>query len=323
MTRRRDAGWDALADPETGRLDRAMMHDVLIKPRRVDLRGAALVFESPVGEESRRKFFRKDGPGDVPTVRVKRDLLERFLGLGTDQAVLRFARTYGSLRGYGSADQVVLPETASGYGPFGHVAGLYRARGPRPRRAGDEFEESLELWRRCRDRFHALLALAAGWRQEHGPTRAVIDRIVELDLGGRVILMASTTASRRRQAARILTTWADYEAERISLRPGLRFNPSPDHNQQVDLVFRDLFSDTYGIGLSLYGALIVQMFSAVAGSGFAVCSSCGSAFIPSRRPTQDRRRYCATCGRRAALRDAKAAQRERERRNSGSDSSGR
>ena len=69
-----------------------------------------------------------------------------------------------------------------------------------------------------------------------------------------------------------------------------------------------------GLGLSLSGALTVQLMTAMAGSGFALCSSCGEPFVPKRRqPAFGKRRYCPRCGRPAALRDAKATYRAKLR----------
>ena len=63
-----------------------------------------------------------------------------------------------------------------------------------------------------------------------------------------------------------------------------------------------------------FGALIVQLMSAATGSALAICSACGTFFVPlRRRPAFGKRRYCRACGRTAALRDAKADYRARLR----------
>ena len=317
MTRRNH--WDALADVDTGRLDRVMMHDLLVKARRVELRGAALVFESPVGRHTLRRFTRK-GVIEVPTVRVRRDLLEQFLSLSTDQSILRFARAYGSLRGFGATDDFVLRKQQRSFSLVVALAGLDKRS--RQMAVGDEFEEPLDVWRHCRDRFDALLALAAGWK-EGAPGLLVIERVLSFGMDGireANLAKLNTPIARQKEAASMLSRWAQSESRSIHLRPSLRFRRSTDPHQPIELVFTDHFSDYYGFGISLYGALVVQMLSAVTGSGFVTCSSCGSAFVPARRPTQDRRRYCRNCGRKAALRDAKAAQRQRERQIRESDS---
>ena len=303
---RTNRDWDALADAETGRLDRVMMQDVLVRPPGVERKGAALIFETPLPWDFLATVMSKRGVVEVPTVPVRRDLLEKFLGLSTDQAVLRFARLYGSIRGYGASDYAVLAENSPILTSPDRI--LRRSR------AGDPFEEPFEVWYRCRDRFDAVLALAAGWK-EGNPDRAVLERIAALGIKDVNPKMLNTVATRQREAAWTLSWWANWAGRSAQLRPSLRFHHSGRQRQSVDLLFRDGFSDTYGIGISLHGALVVQMLGAISGSGFVTCSSCGSAFMPSRRPTQARRRYCRDCGRRAALRDAKAAQRERERGN--------
>ena len=60
----------------------------------------------------------------------------------------------------------------------------------------------------------------------------------------------------------------------------------------------------------LFGVLGVRLMSAAfQTSGLAVCSSCGNAYAPTRRPRRDRNNYCPDCGLRAAYRDSKRRQR--------------
>lgn len=65
----------------------------------------------------------------------------------------------------------------------------------------------------------------------------------------------------------------------------------------------------------LFGALIVQLMLAITRTdGLAICSACGVAYIPKRRPAANRRRYCTACRRRgAAVRDSSADYRRRIR----------
>lgn len=88
---------------------------------------------------------------------------------------------------------------------------------------------------------------------------------------------------------------------------------------RMELVFQDARADFLGSGLSLFGVLTVQLMSAATGSALALCSACGNFFVPRRRqPAFGKRRYCGACGRAAALRDAKADYRERQRNKSSS-----
>jgi hypothetical protein len=68
-------------------------------------------------------------------------------------------------------------------------------------------------------------------------------------------------------------------------------------------------------GHGLIGALAVQLlvdFSRT--DGLAVCTSCGTPFLPGpRRPRRDRNIYCSDCGLKAATRDASARYRQTEK----------
>jgi len=55
----------------------------------------------------------------------------------------------------------------------------------------------------------------------------------------------------------------------------------------------------------LFGALAVQLMVAVSQTeGFALCSGCGTAYFPKRRPRAGEGHYCEDCGRKVALRNA-------------------
>jgi DNA-directed RNA polymerase subunit RPC12/RpoP len=65
-------------------------------------------------------------------------------------------------------------------------------------------------------------------------------------------------------------------------------------------------------GNGLFGALAVQiLFDCSRTDGLAVCSSCGTPFLPGpRRPRRDRNIYCSDCGIKTASRDAAARYRQ-------------
>jgi hypothetical protein len=65
-------------------------------------------------------------------------------------------------------------------------------------------------------------------------------------------------------------------------------------------------------GYGLIGALAVQLlFDCSRTDGLAVCTSCGTPFLPGpRRPRRDRNIYCSDCGIKAASRDAAARYRQ-------------
>lgn len=65
---------------------------------------------------------------------------------------------------------------------------------------------------------------------------------------------------------------------------------------------------------NLFGKLAAQMMMAVSGTnGLGFCSACGMPYAPERQPKSNQRNYCQECRERAPWRDAKAAQRRRER----------
>lgn len=68
-------------------------------------------------------------------------------------------------------------------------------------------------------------------------------------------------------------------------------------------------------GAGLFGALVLQLASAVGRSdGLAICSACSKSYIPRRRPRPDRRQYCDECrDRQVPQRDAAADYRQRRR----------
>jgi hypothetical protein len=68
-------------------------------------------------------------------------------------------------------------------------------------------------------------------------------------------------------------------------------------------------------GHGLIGALAVQLlFDCSRTDGLAVCTSCGTPFMPGpRRPRRDRNIYCSDCGLKAASRDAAARYRQTQK----------
>jgi len=68
-------------------------------------------------------------------------------------------------------------------------------------------------------------------------------------------------------------------------------------------------------GQGLFSALAVQLlFECARTDGLAVCTSCGTPFLPAaRRPRRDHNAYCSDCGLKAAQRDAAARYRQSEK----------
>lgn len=68
-------------------------------------------------------------------------------------------------------------------------------------------------------------------------------------------------------------------------------------------------------GYGLLGALAIQLvFDVCRSDGLAICTSCGTPYLPARRrPRRDQNPYCPDCGVQAALRDAAARYRRTEK----------
>lgn len=68
-------------------------------------------------------------------------------------------------------------------------------------------------------------------------------------------------------------------------------------------------------GRGLFAALAVQLlFECSRTDGLAVCTSCGTPFLPAaRRPRRDHNAYCSDCGLKAAQRDAAARYRQTQK----------
>jgi hypothetical protein len=276
----RHAPWDALRDADTLRLVRPMAISTLGRPRRVDLLNGVLGFT----EAERPVRFQ---PPDT--------LLEQFLKIESSDAVLAFARRYGPL-----------------------VISSVSGRVFRPRRV--DWAEEVAQWQQYRRLFMRLLAAAANVRASGSPPletllgllqdretltrremrsdpwwKHEIDEWPKLDSRSRRTLVAGTVAG----VALDLVNRAD-------LRPALEPRSSGKGDPRFELVFSNSIANP-----SLFGALVIQVLAAIAGTGFAACSSCGAPYVPKRRPRSKGRHYCTDCGRPAALRDAKAAHRAR------------
>jgi hypothetical protein len=283
--------WSALTDPDTGQLRSFAPSDELWAPRSVVIDGDCLCFDWQAGSNHRRP---------------PRRLLERFLGIRSDEAILSFAERFGPLapRGlYGAGQE-------TDYGP------------PSSRDHWQQHRESLSAWRQYQSQLNALLTLVARVREKESPAKETFATLYKLGI----------LPSERGNPPPILNEWENCSlTERLTtarnvslhaietyvrhcgLRPALTLQFTR-LDSSMELVFQDARADFIGTGLSLFGALTVQVISAATGSTFAICSACGNFFVPRlRRPAFGRRRYCSTCGRRAALRDAKAAYRARLR----------
>jgi len=235
---------------------------------------------------------------DLTLTAVPDALLERFLLLRTDDAIVKFARRYGPLQAPRRLDR---------------RSGDHRLHGTEPHPS-----ERISEWRRYQQLFSRLLGVAANLRDGRRVSSDALTHIADIvnanALPAEVVERWERLGDReaRDAAAAVLLSWTQTFVRWSGLVPALVFDWS-DSRSRFDLVFQDSVANRSWGGMALFGALVIQLLSAIAGTGFAVCSACGAAYVPSRRPRQNQRHYCSDCGRSAALRDAKAAYRARLR----------
>jgi hypothetical protein len=289
---RRTPEIDALADADTGRLTVRVPLDSLWIPGAVSTKAGVLSFDWRVG---------------YSWLKVPPTLLDQFIAISSDDNVLLFARRYGPL----------------GLSAPGQRAGSVPLFGRRAVR-----RELLAWWRRAQSEFRLLLTLAALLREGSEPRREIFAQYEEWG----IIVPARTLGNIGRPSS-ILNKWSEWPrgvrkraatellemrmrsfVQQCGLRPALMLEPTKG-SFKVGFHFQDATANSpVLVGLSLFGALTVQLLATVAGSGVAVCSGCGNVFVPrGRRPGFGKRRYCPRCGRRAAVRDAKADYRRRLR----------
>lgn len=176
-----------------------------------------------------------------------------------------------------------------------------------------EFDETpVELW--VMQHYEPL----AAWRKYSRMARTVLDLAVELDKGKlgakddwRIVngdfWPPTTVEEGRSQLERVIAGWLaiGYATPYLDWS-----NPSPEIRLSVT---------------GLFGAIGVQLLMALGRSeGFAVCSACGSLFMPSPKPRTGKRRYCDTCRAIGApARDASADYRRRRKKKESSNDQAR
>jgi hypothetical protein len=282
--------WQTLCDPQSGRLGRPAAPDALMVPDKVDISGSTIAFALA------SEHF----------TRTPSHMLEQFIEAESESAIVSFAKRYGPL---------ALFKSRSRGEEFIH---------PDPKRLAKVREqhlihtEQIEWWRLWQARFRLILNMAAHYRESTAPTADEFRQVLQIRPFLAGINADAFDPSRLSSAALIhgaaflVSLYTATLVKACGIRPGLH----PDFESPVALRFELAFQDNSSLtsGISLIGALTVQLLASAAGSGFSVCSACGKPYVPRRRPAAGRRQYCPSCGRAAALRDAKAAYRARLRR---------
>ncbi len=280
---------EPLTDPDSLRLARPVSADRLAIPPNTEIKGARFRFQWWRDPTTRRLVPRM---GTIPS-----DLLEAFVSATSDASLTHFAKCWGPL-GLFEITAVRWEVDVEATGPS--VAPHF---------------EPIDAWRYFRRVMASLLTIAAALREGAPIERhalAPLEWKGALELSNIAAFDKWSPAQRRHLAMDALCHWTSRLVADCGLRPTLALGDRPDG---FNLVFSDLRGDlsVFPYGMSLFGALTLQLLTAITGSGFATCSGCGALFVPRRRPAFGRRRYCKQCGQRAALRDAKADYRARKR----------
>ncbi len=247
-------------------------------------------------------------------------LLDRFIGLvdATPLQLLKFAQRWGPLhiceahqlpvshrsdrfRDSPSVGPCHVPSVSQG--DFHHHPLGVGRRPPTPRPATWEwYWEPLDRWRVLAGQARAMLNLAATVRGLGATNSADWSALDELGFRrtGGAPLPLTTVAARRAVLAAAVDTWLQWSA----IRPKFAWRDTQPHLSYWT-------QEEHG----LFGTLALQLAYAIGAmkGGMLQCSNCHRFFVAQRRPAEGRNVYCPTCGKKAADRDAKRRQRERER----------
>lgn len=263
----------------------------------------------------------------VGVVEPRRAVLDDFLLLAgdpSDEAILGYARRYGMLglkpaEGHPGPGFVIptVPWVGELIAPsigYRHAPGVLR--------------EPVGLWRRVIRETAAVYAIAGRLRQDKLVDRAAweplagivslplsADNVVDdsppanvMDLSEEspvpwIPVSPKTLEGQRQALAAIVSAWLALGA----VRPVLAWGEPREDEPVVTLGTSTLF-----------GGLVLELLLAVGGkAGFAICSGCGAAYVPHRRPPAGsfgapRANYCPTC-RARGLPQREAARRWRDK----------
>lgn len=263
---------------------RSIPLDALIVPRDVHLDGARLEFAW--------------GP-PITATPAPSNLIGQFVSARSNEQILEFARGFGCLD-LELEDKVWIPQPQKI---------LDRVVGASTRR------EPLRAWQAFRLEVEAILDVVTSWRDHRNVSDQSLDDLANVGLvqryhwatvnpysrsAERALKAWPTLPTQRRQnaAVKIAQTRLQELAAACGVRPALMFRQigtGTSGSRKVDLIFQDNAADRLGAGLSLAGALVVQMLAAAAGARFFLCSGCGNTFSPTRSPATNRNQYCKRC----------------------------
>ncbi len=249
-------------------------------------------------------------------VRSGRGMLEDFLALGEfpeapDRCIQDYAQRWGVLRLCAEHERPVVHNRPSVYDITRILVDGDLPPGsacvPRRHSSGGELVP-LWSWRRYAHEMRTVLAAAALLRGDRVVPAAAA---LHLDLNKRLQLLFSNHDASTRPAS-------TQEAHRAYIRVHVN-EWLTDGHVGVAFIWSDHDQSALRLtGDGLFGALVAQLVVALRGAGgFAFCSACFHAYVPTRKPRQDQEHYCPQCrpdpsGRRAGSM-ARTHQKRRER----------
>lgn len=259
----------------------------------------------PVSTEAREGFVRYKWRPRSSRAPVPINLLEQFVGIADAQdvaaAVRSFIEKFGGLGLCNAHNRPVGHEPSISLRDFGTDLVESNAKCSSWRTVGfDErsqlfwHEESIEAWRAWSNRFHSLLTQALSLKTTQ-PERQAPDSS----------FLRGLTESRQVpvETVSVVEVWSRLVGVINGWLADAGVAPLLE-SSSIGLVTATLGSrGTF----PLFGELVLQSIAVVTRpSGMVACSGCGRLFSPERRRAASRRRFCASCGIRAAWRLSKA-----------------
>lgn len=290
-----------------GWIGRSLPQGTWLRPPVVELEGNHLVFRETRG---------KDRAPSVETSPTRK-LLQDFVGLADapDEKILCYAQKWGAL-GLCEHDEPASHNWS--VPPLGARRGCWV-----PTLLGGGGKEPLAAWRRFAKEARTVLDLAAQLHTRHWGKREDWRQLPSATTAALALQIAKTGDHHLLRGEGHLTSW-----EEVQQITGLGRDAATEQDVLASVTddwlrlgnVRPVFRWKKGNsaieleGDGLFGALAVQLaFAVCAGDSFAICSECGGAYIPTRKPRSDQRRFCPDCGAKAARKHGARAARARKR----------
>jgi hypothetical protein len=298
---------------EDGSLERTFGTTRLLLPVVVDIEGDQLVWQHAVeGDDSRRPKL----------ATVDKGFLNDFIALADapDEQIAAYARKWGVLGVCSHGCARTHPPHLGATGMLsGHCTPLGWEHCAPPERAFTRAHEPLQYWRCLARQARGMLQLASALHRGVASHPDIWD---DLQLGPEQTSMGRSESTGWPNF--FLTALVNQWLVNGDVRPHFAWNldgagpavtlgvsPLPISDDFLEALAH-LMPDYQGT--SLFGALAVQLLLACSrAEGLAICSSCGTPYVPPRRPSASRHRFCTKCGVRASWRMAASKRRARQK----------